>query len=334
MIELVALLNSPLRVLRPQLFKYVDAVRNLSHKNQCVDLQMQPAIILEPPQMNNNSYVYCTLDPSFVPASVKALSDLAECVKAFSELPNYVIAVKQVLPGSDNEKELIERIREIYYWTERWLSCYLLDQPQIKPHLISSNGKHFQSHAELSVALYRLCEELYRYPGRARDFFLSPAGLWLSCEYEGCLLGLENSGFIGVPLQTTKEKYKANITKYWGKQGRGDREEITGILGDPQKHEIYPGQKPGTSTEFVSPFYMLILTAIYLAKVDLKFREGVYQDYRKAVKRHARAVRDNPNLHSVCLITASGDLINTQSTANLPGSRLGKRRKNGFGKHK
>ncbi|MBW4503944.1 MAG: hypothetical protein KME57_31400 [Scytonema hyalinum WJT4-NPBG1] len=280
--------------------------------------------------MSNNTYMYCTLDPNFVPDSIKAMSDLGECVKAFSDLPNRVLAENQILPGSENEKELIEGIREIYYWTKLWLSCDLLNQDQIKSQLESTNGKYFKSHAKLSVALYRLCEEAYRYPGWATDFFGSPAGLWFSCEYEKCLLGLENSGLIGVPLEVTKDKYKANMTKYWGKQGRGDRAETTGILGNPIKREIYPGQKSGTPTKFASPLYMLILTATYLAKVDCKFREGVYRKYGSAVKCHARAA-GNPNLHSVRL-TPSGDLINTQSTANLPGSRLGKRKKKGFEK--
>ena len=77
---------------------------------------------------------------------------------------------------------------------------------------------------------------------------------------------------------------------------------------------------------------MLILTASYLAnedRKDYKFRD-IYTDYIKADKRHARAILNNPNLHAVC-ITPSGDLIDTQSTANLPGSR-GKRKKKGFGK--
>jgi hypothetical protein len=281
----------------------------------------------------NNNYIYCTVDPTFVPPSVQALSDIGECVKAFSDLPNRVLADNYIVPGSENEKQLFEGIRQIYYWTERWLSYYLLDKHEIKPQLVSSDGKNFKSHAELSVALYRLCEEAYRYPGWAKDFFRSPAGLWFSCEYERCLLGLENSGLIGVPLQVSKRKYEATITEYWGKQSRRDREEITGTFGDPQKREIYLGKQSGTRTKLASPFYMLILTATYLAKVGLKFREGVYQDYCKAVKRHARAVLNNPNLHGVCL-TSSEELIDTQSNANLPGSRLGKRKIKGFGKHK
>jgi hypothetical protein len=111
-----------------------------------------------------------------VPDSIKALSDTGECVKAFSDLPNRVLANLQFLPGSKEEKELIEGIKEIYHLTEQWL---LVDQHQIKlkPQLVSTDGKHFQSHAELSVALYRLCEEAYRYPGWATEFFGSPAGL-------------------------------------------------------------------------------------------------------------------------------------------------------------
>lgn len=280
--------------------------------------------------MSNNSYVYCTLDSSFVPDSIKALSDLGECVKAFSDLPNRVLADLQFLPGSNEEKELIEGIREIYHLTEQWL---LVAQHQIKlkPQLVSTDAKHFQSHAELSVALYRLCEEAYRYPGWAKEFFGSPAGVWLSCEYERCLLGFENSGLIGEPLLMSKREFAANMAEFWGKQSRGDREETTGRLPAPEKlREIYPKHIPETPSKLVSPFYMLILTASYLARKDNNFKQGIYQDYKKADKRHARAILNNPNLHGVWL-TPSGNLDNTQSTANLLGSR-GKRKKKGFGK--
>lgn len=280
--------------------------------------------------MSNNSYVYCTLDSSFVPDSIKALSDLGECVKAFSDLPNRVLADLQFLPGSNEEKELIEGIREIYHLTEQWL---LVAQHQIKlkPQLVSTDAKHFQSHAELSVALYRLCEEAYRYPGWAKEFFGSPAGVWLSCEYERCLLGFENSGLIGEPLLMSKREFAANMAEFWGKQSRGDREETTGRLQAPEKlREIYPKHIPETPSKLVSPFYMLILTASYLARKDNNFKQGIYQDYKKADKRHARAILNNPNLHGVWL-TPSGNLDNTQSTANLLGSR-GKRKKKGFGK--
>jgi hypothetical protein len=130
----------------------------------------------------------------------------------------------------------------------------------------------------------------------------------------------------------SKGEFAANMAEFWGKQSRGDREETTGRLQAHDKHlqEIYPGHKPNTLTKLVSPFYMLILTASYLAKEDRKFREGIYQDYWKADKRHARAILNNPNLHRVWL-TPSGDLTDTQSTANLPGPRLGKRKKKGFG---
>ena len=300
--------------------------------------------------MSNNPYVYCTLDSSFVPDSIKALSDTGECVKAFSDLPNRVLADLQFLPGSKEEKKLIEGIKEIYHLTEQWL---LVDQHQIKlkPQLVSTDGKHFQSHAELSVALYRLCEEAYRYPGWATEFFGSPAGLWVSCEYERCLLGFENSGLIGEPLLMSKREFAANMAEFWGKQSRGDsrfnnvpikfwtilldidclasilflpdQEETTGRLRSPEKlREIYPEYKPGTPVKYV--------TASYLANVNLEFREGIYQDYIKADKRHARAILNNPNLHQVWL-TPSGDLTDTQSTANLPGPRLGKRKKKGFG---
>jgi hypothetical protein len=55
--------------------------------------------------------------------------------------------------------------------------------------------------------------------------------------------------------------------------------------------------------------------------------------YQKTTKRHARAILNNKNLGGVC-ITPSGDLIDTQSTANLPGSRLRKRKKKGSKKKK
>ncbi len=285
--------------------------------------------------MSNNRYIYCTLDTSFVPESIRMLCGTDECVKAFSDLPNHVLCVladRQVVPKSNEEKELIEGIREIYYWTEQWLSYYLLEQHQIKQQLVSTDGKHFQSHAELSVALYRLCEEAYRYPGWAKEFFGSPAGVWLSCEYERCLLGFENSGLIGEPLLMSKREFAANMAEFWGKQSRGDREETTGRLQAPRNlREIYPKHIPETPSKLVSPFYMLILTASYLARKDYKFKQGIYRDYIKADKRHARAILNNPNIHRIWL-TPSGDLDNTQSTANLPGSRLGKRKKKGFGK--
>jgi len=281
--------------------------------------------------VSNNRYTYCALDTNFVPESIRMLCGADECVKAFSDLPTRVLADLQFLPGSNEEKELIEGIREIYHLTEQWL---LVDQHQIKlkRQLVSTDAKHFQSHAELSVALYRLCEEVYRYPGWAKEFFGSPAGVWLSCEYEMCLLGFENSGLIGEPLLMSKREFAANMAEFWGKQSRGDREETTGRLqaNDKNLQEIYPEHKPNTPTKLVSPFYMLILTASYLAKEDRKFREGIYRDYIKADKRHARAILNNPNLHGVWL-TPSGNLDNTQSTANLPGSR-GKRKKKGFGK--
>jgi len=280
--------------------------------------------------VSNNRYMYCTLDTIFVPESIRMLCGADECVKAFSDLPNRVLADLQFLPGSNEEQELIEGITEIYHLTEQWL---LVDQHQIKlkPQLISTDAKHFQSHAELSVALYRLCEEAYRYPGWAKEFFGSPAGVWLSCEYERCLLGFENSGLIGEPLLMSKREFAANMAEFWGKQSRGDREETTGRLQAPEKlREIYPKHIPETPSKLVSPFYMLILTASYLARKDNNFKQGIYQDYKKADKRHARAILNNPNLHGVWL-TPSGNLDNTQSTANLPGSR-GKRKKKGFGK--
>lgn len=280
--------------------------------------------------MNKNRYMYCTLDTSFVPESIRMLCGTDECVKAFSDLPNRVLTDLQFLPGSKEEKELIEGIRGIYHLTEQWL---LVDQHQIKlkPQLVSIDAKHFQSHAELSVALYRLCEEAYRYPGWAKEFFGSPAAVWLSCEYERCLLGFENSGLIGEPLLMSKREFAANMTEFWRKQSRGDREETTGRLQAPEKlQEIYPEHKSNTPTKLVSPFYMLVLTASYLARKDKKFQAGIYQNYWKADKRHARTILKNPNIHRVWL-TPSGDLDNTQSTANLPGSRLEKRKKKGFG---
>lgn len=308
--------------------------------------------------MSNNRYMYCTLDTNFVPESIRMLCDTDKCVKAFSDLPNRVLADLQFLPGIHEQKELIEGVRKIYHLTEQWL---LVDQHQIKLQpQVSTDAKHFQSHAELSVALYRLCEEAYRYPGWAKEFFGSPAGVWLSCEYERCLLGFENSGLIGEPLLMSKREFAANMAEFWGKQSRGDsrfnnvpikfwtilldvdclagilflpdQEETTGRLRahDKNLQDIYLKHEPNTPTKLVPPFYMLILTASYLAKEDRKFREGIYQDYIKADKRHARAILNNPNLHGV-YITPTGDLIDTQSTANLPGSR-GKRKKNDFGK--
>jgi hypothetical protein len=290
--------------------------------------------------MSKNRYIYCTLDANFVPDNIKTITDLFECVNGFSNLPNLVLAKLQVFPGSDEEKQLIEGVKEIYSWTERWLSYYLLSsenkekQDQIKSQLLSTDGKHFQSYAEVSVALYRLCEEAHRYPGWAKQFD-SPAALWFSCEYERCWLGLENSGLIGVPLPMSKREYAANTAKFWGKQGKGDIEETLGLFGNPEQRETYPKDKPesGVATKLASPFYMLILTASYLAKVDTKFREGAYRNWMKADKRHSRTILNDRHLHSVFL-TGSGNLITTQSTVNMPGSRLEKRRNKGFGKHK
>lgn len=294
--------------------------------------------------MNENRYTYYTLDTNFVPESIRMLSGTDECVKTFSDLPNRVLADLQFFPGIHEQKELIEGIKELYYLTEQWL---LVDQHQIKlkSQLVSTDAKHFQSHAELSVALYRLCEEAYRYPGWAKEFFGSPAGVWLSCKYERCLLGFENSGLlkgfknyrllIGEAPLMSKRKFASNLAEFWGKDERGDREETIGRLQvhDKNFQEIYAEHKPDIPTKLESPFHMLILRASYLAKEDrkdVKFRQGIYRDYIKANKPHARAILNNPHLHGVC-ITPSGDLIDTQFTANLPGSRLGKRKKKGFG---
>ncbi len=296
--------------------------------------------------MSNNSYVYCTLDSSFVPDSIKALSRIGDCVKAISDLPNRVLTDLQFLPGSPEEEELIEGIKQIYYWKERWLSYYLLDQHQLKSHLLSTDGRHFKSHAELSVAYYRLCEEAHRHPGWTQQFE-SAAGLWFTCEYQMCREGLENSGLTGTPCLISKREHVSNKAKFWGKTGREDTQETTGLFGNPEKivgdpkelvanpqKPIYPGgYKPGMPVKTISPFEMLLFTAFCLAKVDTKFRQKLYRDYQKTTKRHARAILNNKNLGGVC-ITPSGDLIDTQSTANLPGSRLRKRKKKGSKKKK
>lgn len=300
--------------------------------------------------MSKNNKIYYTLDPNFVPDSIKALSDLTECVKVFSDLPNRVLTDIQWLPGSHEEKKIIEGIREIYYWTEQWLSYYLLDKHQIKPHLLCTNGKHYNSHAQLSVALYRLCVEAYRYPGWARDFFCSPAGVWLSCEYESCLLGLENAGLIGKPLIVSKEQYKVTIDLFW-KNREGDyaceftpknRKELEQYWEqqrqEREKRKIklandFPEKQSEVIVKSAAPFYMLMLTAFYLAEKDPKFREGIYQDWIRANKRHASNIKRNKNLHSIYL-TPFGEPINTQSNANLPGSRPNRRRKQAFGKGK
>ncbi|XWK90043.1 MAG: hypothetical protein U7127_08350 [Phormidium sp.] len=292
--------------------------------------------------MNNNSYIYYTLDSSFAPESIRTLTDLAECVKVFSDLPNRVLTDLQWLPGSPEEKKIVEGIREIYYWTEQWLSYYLFDQKQIKSHLLSTDGKHFQSHAQISVAQYQLCIEAYRYPGWARDFFCSSAGVWLSCEYESCLLGLENAGLIGKPLIVSKEQYKVTIDQFWKNRDGDYTSEVVPKnpkkqkqLWEKQRQERekrkikladgFSEKQSDVVVKSASPFYMLMLTAFYLAEKDPKFRE-VYQDWIRANKRHASNIKRNKNLHSIFL-TSFGEPIDTQSNANLPGSRLKKRRK-------
>lgn len=280
--------------------------------------------------MNTEKFIYQTLDPSFVPDSLKNLSDLSQCLKMFSDLPQIVL--EDFILSSDNEKELIKGIKEIYYWTKCWLSCDLLDEHSHKSHLLSTNGKHFQTHAEVSKRMYELCKEVYKYPGGgwATKYFHSPAGLWLSCEYEKCLLGLENSGLIGTPLCVSKRQYQANMYEYWGKQERGESKEIIGLFEDPNKLEISPEQESGIPMKLVSPYHMLLLTVSYLAKENIQFREGTYRNYQKAVKSHARYVLKTRNLGGVYL--ANEELINTQSTANLTDCTFLKRRKNKSGK--
>ncbi|MDM3852153.1 MAG: hypothetical protein PT119_19795 [Aphanizomenon gracile PMC627.10] len=278
--------------------------------------------------MNTEKFIYQTLDPSFVPDELKNLSDLSECIQNFSQLPKIVL--KDFLPSSDQEQELIKGIKDIYYWTERWLYCDLLHQNSLKSYLLSTSGKHFKTYKEVSKTVYQLCQEVYDYPaGWATKYFRSAAGLWLSCEYEKCLLGIENSGLTGKPIFVSKRQYQANMYKYWGKQGRAKSKEIIGVFEDPNKSEIYPDNKFGVPMELVSPFHMLILTVSYLAKgnsiENITFREGTYRNYQKAVKNHARYILKTTNLQGVYF--AYGELINTQSTANLPGSGFLKPRK-------
>jgi hypothetical protein len=203
-----------------------------------------------------------------------SLSDYIEVIRV---LPDLVLTEVGIIPEDTehgDDLNLLNSRRKVYRAKADWLKYYLLNDIDIKPELILTKKVMYKPHAEETVAIYNLAQEVYLRHPEAQENFDSPGQWMFCCEAELCKSSLEATGFLSQPKMMGKsEMYRSAVKK------ASHYEAVNKI----------PIVK-SSSKNSVTPRAALEMLAVVLSKEDITFKK-YWLEYLRQKKQVSRTLR-------------------------------------------
>ncbi len=255
---------------------------------------------------------------SCLPNSIDKLT-LADYISYVPQLPELIIRQSGILP-----EDLTEGAQgQIFFSSkltasikEEWLRCELLKQHELLSTLESNSiCQSVKSYAVSSVARYNLAKAVYQRVGwLLKDLFLSHEHWWFECEWECCLLTMQQIGLTGEALLMGKHRLADEVlnglqnleTKQkcqeWVHDGLKDLGVPKQLLHDWLSDELlkwlqdlvaslqFVNNGDEDKIDLISPFSTLIEFAIALVYDDRSF-EKIWLQYLQSEQKCVRAIR-------------------------------------------
>lgn len=202
---------------------------------------------------------------------------LSDYIKAIRVLPDSIIKDIGIIPettGDDNFIKIFNQRRKVYKAKADWLKYYLLDDKNIHSLLTFTDKLMYKPHAEETVAVFNLAQEVYLRHPEAQMIFESP-GCWMyACEIYLCENSLKATGLIDRPLMIGKSEMYRQIVE------RARHHE------DVQGFELIKI----SSSEPTHPRELLEVWAVKLSQQDITFKK-YWLEYLRKIKQVTRTLR-------------------------------------------
>ena len=219
-----------------------------------------------------------------------SLTDYIEAIRVLPDLVLKEIGIIAEDAGNNNFIKMLNQIRKVYRAKADWLKYYLLNDVDILSLLTSTDKVMYKPHAEETVAVYNLAQEVYPRHPEAQENFDSPGHWMFCCEAELCKRSLEATGLIGKPLMIGKsEMYRKNL-------------EIASHHEDVDKIPIVKSSFKISATSRQA----LEILAVVLSKEDITFKKYWFE-YQRRMKRVNRTFRGKGYVS--CYLEDDGKII-------------------------
>ena len=202
---------------------------------------------------------------------------LSDYIEAMPMLPDLILKDIGIIPevtGDNNFLKMLEQRRKVYTAKADWLKYYLLNQVDILPLLTFTDKVKYKPHAEETLAVFNLAQEVYPRDFDAQIIFESP-GCWMyACEIYLCKRSLEATGLIDKPLMTGKSEMYRKAVKI------AKHHEDVGSI----RVEKVPSSDP------IHPRELLEVGAVKLSQEDITFKK-YWLEYLRKIKQVSRTLR-------------------------------------------
>lgn len=202
-----------------------------------------------------------------------------EAVNYIRYLPEEVMQFEHGIylePSDNNEKRMIEAIKEQYHNIAEWLEYYVLKDTQKLPELNHSESKNYKPLAEMSLATLRLIQEICAFAPWLNCKKISINRWWLAVEWELCDQLFRDSGYTGIPTLIGGSKaYKLAIY-------------MDSLIEENQLQTLEIDIFNAPPVQALEG----LAYAISTAKNNCAFRNH-YQNYRKTQRAALRTLRDS-----------------------------------------
>jgi hypothetical protein len=177
--------------------------------------------------------------------------------------------------------QVFSGIKNQYQYHAAWMNYYQGDNTIL--FSLNPRIQDYKSIADLSEATLKLCQEISFYTSRMSEKSINPMHWFLSIEQQSCEDVLASSGLTGTPnLKGKNELYRESVA---------------------QDKFLEKTNSPRIEVELCSLKALDALEGLgtIIADNDIVFKNNQWLNYRRAVKRHYREMK-NSHLNTVCLV--------------------------------
>ncbi len=203
-----------------------------------------------------------------------SLTNYIEVIRVLPDLVLKEIGIILENAGNNNFIKMLNQRRKVYRAKADWLKYYLLNEVDTFSLLTFTDKVMYKPHAEETVAVFKLAQEVYLRHPEAQMTFESP-GCWMyMCEVYLCKRSLEATGLLGEPLMSGKSEMYSK-----GVELARHREDVENI----RFRKVLSSEPP-------HPRVLLEAWAVELSKEDITFKKYWFE-YLRRMKQLSRTLR-------------------------------------------
>ncbi|HEY9830342.1 MAG TPA: hypothetical protein V6D26_07180 [Stenomitos sp.] len=217
---------------------------------------------------------------------------LEKAIPVISNAPDIVVEKFHgvFLPPNESgdDGKLLAQFREKYRSIGYWLRYFLAHHHHLNFELLNTRKQLCKPFAEILVNYFSLAQQLNSHPKSSRYIArYSPEYLLMVIGLQHCSEDLTNSGYLDQPNPQGKESSYELSRKHYNSLR--------------SKRGLPFAQSEGEIVGVIPPKEFLEGLGAWLASIDIDFRNGYFEEYKRSQKRCYRQIKCNPQLKAAYL---------------------------------